>query len=342
MAHGIVAGKDNVVFHKEGGWHGLGIVLEEEFTPQEGLTKAGIDWGVKQRELYSFDENGTRILVPSHVGNYRLDTQDLLGVVSKDYCVVQNIDMADFCSALIEEGQEEVKCETVGSVLAGRLVWFLLKGKPFQVAKKDEMYPYIMVSNGHDGRYTFRVTPTTVRVVCQNTAHMVIPQFDTGALGDSAISIKHTVNIMERVEAARLALKHYGKTLEENRKMIDTLVGKTIKDADFQQFFMDCYQEQFGEVSTNPKDEKEERRRLRAMSAYNSFERRFDDELPIAGANYWAALNAWTGVIQHDMKSRGKDDADRVEKRFTSNMFGLNAERTQVAMQRAFRMALSA
>jgi len=80
---------------------------------------------------------------------------------------------------------------------------------------------------------------------------------------------------------------------------------------------------------------KEERRRNKAMSAYNSFTRRFDDERNIAGASAWNMLNAYTGLVQHDQKTRGADDDQRVERRVESNLFGLNQARTQAAFQRA-------
>ena len=95
----------------------------------------------------------------------------------------------------------------------------------------------------------------------------------------------------------------------------------------------------FGDVPDNPQDKKEERQRDKATSAFNSFSRRFDDERAVAGSNLWNAFNAYSGLVQHDMKARGKNDADRIEKRVTSNLFGLNSERINSAIQLAYAMA---
>lgn len=337
MAHEIEQ-NDGLVLHKKSAWHGLGVIVEEAPTPREALTIAGLDWGVSQRSLFVEDEKGEKIEIPSHVANYRADSGDFLGIVSDNYTVISNAEVADFCSALDEEGGNKVRVETAGSIRNGKKVWFLLKGKPFEVAKGDGMYPYVLVSNGHDGSTPFRVTPTTVRVVCSNTLHAVIPQFDTGDLSSAAFSVRHTVNLMDRIEEARTALQRYGDAIEETRKLADELAKRDVSREEVQKFFLECYTHDFGEVPYNPRDKKEERRRDRAMSAYNSFTRRFDDEREIAGTSLWNAANAYSGLVQHDKKARGKNDLDRVRRRQESNLFGLNQDRTQSALKTAFAM----
>ena len=339
MSHDIRQ-HDNLVLHKEGAWHGMGIVVEEAPTPREALTLAGLDWGVEQRPLFAKDPEGNEVWVPEYVANYRADTKTYLGLVSAKYKVISNAEMADFCEAL-QMTDEKVKVETAGSLWNGGRVWFLLKGESFEVANGDGIFPYNLVSNGHDGGSTFRVTPTTIRVVCRNTMSAVIPMADTGELGSSAISIRHTVNVMERLEEAKRALAGYSAAIEATKNLANDLAKRDVTREEVQQFFLDCYTYEYGEVPTNPKDATEERRKNRAMDAYNSFTRRFDDEREIAGASLWNAFNAFSGLVQHDKKARGKDDKDRIEKRVNSNLLGLNAERTGRALQRAFKMLVS-
>jgi phage/plasmid-like protein (TIGR03299 family) len=344
---------DNVVLHRERAWHGLGIVVEEAPTPIEGLVIAGLDYEIIQRPLITkrfeeveFDINGMKgkkevqvqEIIDSHVANYRADTNDFIAVVSSNYQPVQNRIMAEFCEALVEQGV--VKCETVGSIRNGAKLWFLLKGDAFQVAKRDEIFPYFLMSNGHDGLTKFRGTPTTVRAVCSNTLHAVIPNSDTGALSASAFCFKHTSNVLDRVEEARKAIKNYSRVQEEFREVLNVLSAKDMKREDVQQFFLENYTRDFGEIPSNPQDGHEQRRYDKAQSALASFSRRFDDELDISGATAWNALNAFTGMVQHDLKARGSDDRNRVEKRVESNLFGLNQERSQAALQHAFKMAL--
>ena len=336
MAHEIET-YDNVLLHKERAWHGLGIVVEDELSPTEALDMAGLDYEIVQRPLFYRDNNGNDVAVPSHVANCRKDVSLLMGVVSSEYQPIQNRQMAEFCEDLLDKSGD-VKIETIGTVRNGKRIWMLLKGKPFGVAKGDEIFPYICVSNGHDGATIYRVTPTTVRTVCSNTLHMVIPDTDTGELLQSAIAIKHTANALQRVEDAKLALKHYHERQESFRQTAERLARIDVKQEDVQRFFLECYTADFGEVSMNPQNKLEENRRNRAMSAFDSFSRRFDEERSIAGSSAWNAFNSYSGLIQHDKKARGKDDVTRVQKRVESNLFGLNQTRTQAAFGRALQM----
>jgi phage/plasmid-like protein (TIGR03299 family) len=335
MAHEIQI-YDNPVYHAEPAWHGLGLVVADAPTPREALTLAGLEWGVEQKALHYYDAQGKEVKIDSHVINIRDDKPIELGVVSSGYRPIQNIDMADFCEALLAD--KIVRCESVGSINNGKKVWFLLKGADFGVKCKrdDRICPYICVSNGHDGGSAFRVTPTTIRVVCSNTLHMVIPNQETGELMDAAIMFRHTTNIKERVEQARNALAMYGMALKGTADMANHLAAKNVKSEDLEKFFLECYTNEFNEIPANPQDAKEERRVRKAQSAFDSFSMRFDDEQVMYGANAWTMFNAMSGVYQHDQKARGKDDCNRVAKRVQSNLFGLAQSRTLAA----FRMAL--
>lgn len=329
---------DGLALNRVAAWHGLGNVIPRDFTPRQGLALSGLEnANIIQCPLFAKLPDGSMMEVPTNVLNYRLDTQDQFKVVSKDYQLITNEETADFCEALAGEAKT-VYCESVGSVQGGRRVWFLLKGEAFQVAKADEIFPYILVSNGHDGSSPFRVTPTTVRVVCSNTLHQVIPRREDGTLGESAFMMKHTSGIKERVEEARNALLHYQQTLAGTKEVITALAKKLVKQADIDAFFVEVYQETFGDIPKNPQDKKEQRARDKAVSAYKSFDRRFDDELHLTGPTAWGVFNAFSGIIQHDMKARGKDDSDRVEKRVKSNLFGLNQDRTLAALNHAYKL----
>jgi len=333
MAHEITQ-NDQVLLHQKAAWHGLGMVVQEELTPLEALEACGIDYGIDQWTLTATSPDGKSIIeVPSHVYNMRADKEIPMGVVSANYVPVQNRQMAEFCEALGEVGK--VKVETVGTIRQGKKVWMCLKGEEFNVANGDTIFPFLLVSNGHDGSSSFRVTPTTWRAVCSNTLHMSIPREDTGQLADAAIVIRHFGKVMERIEEAKMALAQYADRRERFAEIATKLVKVEVKREDVQRFFLESYTEDFSEIPMNPQNLKEERRRNKAMSAYNSFTRRFDDERNIAGASAWNMLNAYTGLVQHDQKTRGADDDQRVERRVESNLFGLNQARTQAAFQRA-------
>lgn len=347
MAHEITS-KDQVILHKNAAWHGLGILVEDAPSPREAA-RIVFPWTVEPMPLFlevgDSDEEKQLEEVEGWQMNVRIESDgtrgEQLGLVSSAYKVIQPSDVADFCEALVENGDTKVKIETAGSVRGGRRMWMLLKGEAFEVANHDEVRPYVCVSNGYDGTSSFRVTPTTVRVVCSNTLHAVIPQFDEKALGPASLSVRHTVNAMERVNQAKSALANYGKAIEETKKVIDTLSNKQVTSDEVKQFFLESYQIDFEEIPSNPKDKYEANRRERGLSALQSFSKRFDDERNLAGTTWWNVLNSYTGMCQHDKKATGKTDQVRLENRVESNLFGLNAERTMRAAQRAFKCAMS-
>jgi len=344
MAHEMT-NYDGLALASKAAWHGLGTVVPDGFTPREGMKIAGIEWGVESQPLYRQagwypDGNPRYVLVPTHVANVRDDRdpeEQLLGVVGANYQAIQNWEVADFCEALGRAGG--IRCETVGSIREGRRVWFLLRGDTYWPARyrADEINRYLLVSNGHDGSQSVSITPTDIRVVCANTHYAATGGDENGELRNACYRWRHTAGLKNRVEEAREAIEMYLQAGKATQAQVDHLAARDINQAAMLAFFTRAYVETLGTVHENPKNETEERAQKKAMSALESFTRRWDDEAPLSGRTMWTAYNAFTGLVQHDMKARGKDDSDRVAKRQESNLFGLNSDRTR----RVFALALA-
>ena len=344
MAHEITR-TDGLVLHKAAAWHGLGTIVQDAPSPAEALKIAGLDWEVQQWALSATDGEAGRVAIASHVANIRTDTGKVLGIVGRDWTPFQNAELADFCDALSANGP--VKIETAGSIRGGEKVWFLLKGDSFGVRGKsdDEVFPYICVSNGFDGGTALRVTPTTVRVVCSNTLHMVIPRYDSADKfagvkpGNAAYVCTHVGTLKERVEEVKRALAGYTDRLRENRELIDALAARSLDSKATERFFLECFIRNFGAIADQPKDGKEQRHRDAALDAVGACVRRFDAELKVAGATAWNAFNAYSGWLQHDRKVHRKDATAAWEMRVHSNLFGDNADRTVDSFKAALTLA---
>lgn len=340
MAHEITS-TDGLVLHKQRAWHGLGTIVEQAPTPREALKLAGLNWEVEQWVLSATDGQ-QRVTVPKHVMNVRKDTLKQLGIVGSEWQPFQNDDLADFCESLAESG--EVKIESAGSIRGGEKVWFLLKGDSFAVRQDDVIAPYVLVSNGFDGKTALRITPTTIRVVCSNTLHMVIGETNSesslrqpGKL--SAFSCLHLGTLKERVEAARKALKNYGKLVEDNRTMIDALATRDVNSKSVERFFLECYTKHFGAVADNPKDAGEKRKRDQAIDCVGKCIRTFEKEEKIAGATAWNAFNAYSRWLQHD-RQFWKNPEVAAERKIDSNLFGVSSDRTVEAFRLAFTLSV--
>jgi len=322
-------------------WHNLGVLIPDGQSAVDAGESMGMFWPVARYTLEAIAPDGTRIPVDTHVANVRTKDlqgnaiQHLLGVVGADYSVCQNRELAEFTDALAQTGK--VTIETVGSIRGGKRVWFLAKGESFKIGGTDEIVPYVLVSNGHDGTQAIRVTPTTVRVVCSNTLHMVIPREENTAFDSAAITIRHSGKIADKLQQARAALEYYGATLARNRELFELLNDKKMDQqaglAVFAQNYAKFWETATADDLASP-DAKTKRlaelRIERMEKASELFLQRYADEqtkLGIGGSA-WAYFNAMTGFVQHDSTARGKDDSDRVSRRMESNLFGLNANRT--------------
>lgn len=336
MVAGILE-RDGFVSVRQRAWHGLGQVIPDHVSPREALTLIGSEWGVSQLPLEVVRPDGSRSAVPSHLMNVRADDGSFLGLVTSGYQPVQNVDLADFAAALRDEGG--VKVETAGTLFNGKKIWFLLKGESIFADGGDEVCTYVAVSNGHDGQTCLRVTPTSVRVVCWNTWQMVLGH---GAedLSRAGYVARHSGDMGEKIKEAREALRVYAAARRSTAEIVAALSRREVASKqELGEFFAAQYARDFGEIPKNPADKSEMRARERAIDAFSSFSQRWDDERSKFGRNsLWIAANAYTGLVQHDKKARGANDAARVERRIDSNLFGLNADRTSATFAAALQL----
>ncbi|WP_460403551.1 DUF932 domain-containing protein [Actinophytocola sediminis] len=124
----------------------------------------------------------------------------VLGVVGEDYTPVQNEELAEFLTAIVE--QSGAVFETAGSLRDGEDVFMTLKlPEGIKVGGVDDVELYLAGLNSHTGRRKLQVITTPVRVVCANT--------ERAALGStkSNYTFRHTPGISGRIEEAKEALK---------------------------------------------------------------------------------------------------------------------------------------
>jgi len=189
----MAANVESMFSTREKPWHGLGTIVAEAPDSKEALGLAGLDWQVIQKKIYTSD----RKPVQGYLANVRDTDGQLLGVVSDRYRVVQNEDAFAFTDALLGEG---VRYETAGSLQSGRRVWMLAKLPNEYIILGEQISPYLVFSNTHDGSGAIKVAMTPVRVVCSNTLNLALHTTKR------CWSDKHTTNIAEKLDEARETL----------------------------------------------------------------------------------------------------------------------------------------
>jgi len=148
-------------------WHGLGICVEEALSSYDALEKSGLDWSVTQRPIMTSAYEP----IPGYRANMRSTDNRVLGVVTDRYKVVQNHEAFAFTDALLGEG---VRYETAGSLNDGKKIWLLAKLPDKYFLEGEEIEPFLVFSNTHDGSGAIKVAMTPVRVVCQNTLNLAL------------------------------------------------------------------------------------------------------------------------------------------------------------------------
>lgn len=332
MGHDITR-TDQLILTQQPAWHGLGIVVEDAPTPEEALQLAGLGWRVEQWPLHAAGPDGP-VAVSSHVLNVRDDTREPLGVVGVGYQPVQNAELAAFVSALSDTGG--VKLESAGSLKGGRRVWFLARGESIWPSDGDEVRPYLLAANGHDGSLAVVCQPTTIRVVCRNTLHASLNDGERTGVG---IRFRHEGQVSDKLEDARRALGLFTSARDRFEQQAATLNAKEMSREDLQRYWVEVYTATLEPPPLHPKTSQEIRQAQIAKKRLSQWAENFDRDRQRTGnpASAWTALNAVTEWFDHQRVVRAADDRTRKDQRLLGNWWGDAA----VAKAKAMEMALS-
>lgn len=223
MAHNInfneQTGKHSFFSVKEKAWHGLGQIVEGYPTSIEAIKHAGLNYTVEKRKLFTYDNennNGNldtdtiipEIEVPNFYATIRTDNQHVLGVVGKDYEVIQNVDAFSFFDAIV--GGDGILYETAGALGKGERIFITAKLPDYiKVGSDDLIEKYLFLTTSHDGYGSITAAFTPVRIVCANTLNAAIRNHT------NSIKIRHTANAKERLEQAHKVMGISNKLSEE-------------------------------------------------------------------------------------------------------------------------------
>jgi phage/plasmid-like protein (TIGR03299 family) len=210
MAHNInyneETNKHSFFSVKEKPWHGLGLIVQDYPSSSEAIKFAGLDYTVEKRKLFTFDSennNGNdntdiiipEIEVPNYFATVRKDNEAVLGVVGKDYEIVQNRDAFSFFDAIVVG--DGIQYETAGALGKGERIFITAKLPDYiKVGQDDLIEQYLFLTTSHDGLGSITAAFTPIRIVCNNTLNAAIKNCS------NAIKIRHTANAKERLEQA--------------------------------------------------------------------------------------------------------------------------------------------
>lgn len=211
---------------RETPWHGLGVQVENAPTSADAIRLAGLNWKVIQQSVYT--ENGIKI--EGYNANVRDNDGKALGIVGSRYSIVQNEDAFRFTDDLLGEG---VTYETAGSLKDGKVIWLLAKMPKKYEILGDEVTPYIVFTNTHDGSGAVRVAMTPVRVVCNNTLNFALNT------AKRTWSARHTGNIDNKLDDALETLKFADQYMEATKATFEDLYKIKLNEFEVRQVIAD-------------------------------------------------------------------------------------------------------
>lgn len=209
----MAANVETMFYVRETPWHGLGTRVMEAPGSEDALELAALNWKVRQEPIYT-DNN---LLIPGYKANVRDLDDKVLGVVTDRYKVVQNDEAFAFTDGLLGEG---VRYETAGALLDGRKVWILARMPREFIINGEQISPYLVFSNTHDGSGAIKVAVTPIRVVCNNTLNLAL------STAKRSWSMVHTGDVQGKMEEAKQTLfmaekymSRLGREFENLRKI---------------------------------------------------------------------------------------------------------------------------
>lgn len=313
MSHEISRenGKDEAFYTGEPAWHGLGTVVKEAPTAEKAIELAHLDWKVEKFPLQAIVGDDKIINIENRFATVRIDVNRALGVVGKNYHIVQNNIAFNFVDSLVHDGS--IRFESAGALKGGCITWILARFPGEFFIKDDEHRHYILMINSHDGSKAVRILPTNVRVVCWNTLSVALRSNQEGFV------MRHSQKINDKLEAVRERLGILTNINQQIETIMKELADKPVVQSEVDKFIDQMFPlppAQGGTLEVVKKN-------TRMVNIRKTIEENFNlmNTTATSGTRF-GLLNAVTQYTDHQRSTSGKDDSDRAGNRFNSIFFG--------------------
>lgn len=260
---------------REATWNKVGTDIREANSVKEALQISGLDYEVVKAPIYL--SNGHRI--KDQFATKKKGTDEVFGIVGKDYTIVQNEEAFSFVDGIISEGLTFVK--------AGETSYmnYIIASLPEQYILDDKFKPYIIFQNSHAGATTLKAAICPLRIICQNQFTMAFRN------SENKISIRHSSSIHEKMDEAQHILQFNAEYMDSFNKMANKMASNKIGD----EKALDIIDKYFlvdDNASTRKVNSNEEKKTI-LLNAYNA-----EDNQNFRGTQ-WGLVNAFSDYITH-------------------------------------------
>lgn len=333
MAHNLNFNKKTGTYsfasHAEKAWHGLGQVVKNVMTWQEAMELANMNYEVNKSQACIMIETPSGIVFPEfkdRFGTYRTDTNDLLGMVSDRYEIVQNKDAFTFFDSIIDAG--EAIFETAGVLGNGEKIFVTAKLPEDMLVNGEVCEKYIILTSSHDGTSGIIAGLTTVRIVCNNTLQAALSSLS------NKVSIRHTMGAKERLSEAYKVMGIASIYMTEVESIFNKMANVGLEKGKLKEYIFDVMKPEYVPVTAT----EEEQVKISA-NLINKVDSIFDfamnhptQNTAAAGGTVWGAYNAISGY--YNFIKEYKTD----EQKFTNQMFGNDSKKIAKAFDKALQL----
>lgn len=315
MAHEIemVNNVASMAYAGEVPWHGLGVKVLPDLTPEQMLKAANLDWTVEKSPAYAIVGDEPRLINRSALVRDR--DNKILDIVSDDWNPVQNEEAFDFFHEFVMAGDMEM--HTAGSLKEGQIVWGLAKIKEsFELFGGDRIDSYLLFTNFHKYGFSTDLRFTPIRVVCNNTLTLSL-----NSKVERMVKMSH-----RRVFDAQLAKTALGVAtdkLQKYKEMAEFLGSRRAKNEDVMEYFKRVFP--VTGVATSKEVSKNAQIALSVIDTQPGAE--------YAEGSWWQPFNAVTFMTDH-IVGRSADT------RLQSAWYGSNKTLKTKALELAVEMAV--
>lgn len=260
---------------REATWNKVGTDIREANSVKEALQISGLDYEVVKAPIYL--SNGHRI--KDQFATKKKGTDEVFGIVGKDYTIVQNEEAFSFVDGIISEGLTFVK--------AGETSYmnYIIASLPEQYILDDKFKPYIIFQNSHAGATTLKAAICPLRIICQNQFTMAFRN------SENKISIRHSSSIHEKMDEAQHILQFNAEYMNSFNKMANKMAANKIGDEKaleiIDKYFLVDDNASARKVNSN------EGKKTILLNAYNA-----EDNQNFRGTQ-WGLINAFSDYITH-------------------------------------------
>ena len=286
-------------------WHKLGVVTPDVLTAQEAITTAGLDWLVDLKPIYFTDQVQEMQNVADKFAVVRQTDDKCYGVVGNRYTPVQNLDAFNFMDNLVDSG--DAKYETAGSLNGGATIFIQMRlDKVLPI--DDDVVPYILLTNNHNGSGSLKVIMTPVRVVCSNTLRWALNN------AKNSISLRHTKSISGKIDEARNILGLTELFYDSFSQQVNQLIQTDLTN----DMFDELMNIMFPMPELDADDKTSVRQYTNTANIRDKIRSNYASEKQNGNKNAWGVLNAYNSYELWQKNQRGaKTTNAKLEKQGT-------------------------